>query len=158
MVNKAVFDTGPLLHLAEIDSLCCLDIFKQIIIPPEVKEELKKYKFKSKRKISVVKLDHSGKDLSKTMQERYDLDIGESETIALAKQEKIKLIFTDDLDARTVAKTLGFEVHGTLAIVTRAYSMKIITRKTAMEIVSRLYKDSSLFVTKDLVDWILKRF
>lgn len=41
--------------------------------------------------------------------DQYALGTGESTSIALAKQEKVSLIFTDDLEARDVASTYGLE-------------------------------------------------
>ena len=69
-----------------------------------------------------VKLTHR---LISEMDERITEECGlgarESTAIALAKQEGVSLVFTDDLEAREVARSYGLEPHGTLAIVTRTY-------------------------------------
>lgn len=41
--------------------------------------------------------------------DQYALGTGESTSIALAKQEKVRLIFTDDLEAREAASIYGLE-------------------------------------------------
>lgn len=69
-----------------------------------------------KKYIKAINLSKDSKDISKVLSEKYSLGLGESQVIALAKQEDINLIFTDDLDARTIAKSFGFEVHGTIGL------------------------------------------
>ncbi len=88
--------------------------------------------------------------------EVYELDLGEATVLALAKQENIRIILTDDLEAREVALSLGFIPHGSLGIVLRALRIKRIDKKKAKEIVESLEKNSSLFLSKDLVLYIHK--
>jgi len=153
-IDKAVFDTGPLLHLPAINYAKVLSVVKKRFIPPEVVSELRHYG-KTAHATEIV-LSDRGKDLAKIMIERYSLDIGEAQAVALAVQEKVQLLFTDDLDARTVAKSFGLEVHGTLGLVTRALRERIITKGEAKSCVISLHKKSSLFLTRDLVLWALK--
>jgi len=97
-IEKAFFDTGPLLHLYEIKSEAIAQIVKKKFISPEVDRELSKHKIR--HKAIIKQLTSTSKDLAKSLQERYNLDLGEAESISLAKQENISLFFTDDLDAR----------------------------------------------------------
>jgi predicted nucleic acid-binding protein len=157
-IDCVVSDTGPILHLFEIDSLKLLNIFNNIYIPPEVSNELKKNGFNKKIKnLKTIKLSARSKDNSSIIQKKYELDLGEAEVIALAKQENIKLILTDDLDARNTMKNLNFEVHGTIGVITRAYSLKLINKTETKKLILEIYNNSSLFITKDLVDWVLKK-
>jgi len=156
-IKIAVSDTGPLLHLSEIKAMNLLDIFVQIVIPPEVVEELGKNNISLSVSILPEKMNAESKDYSRSLQERYGIDLGEAESIAIARQKGINLILTDDLDARTLAKRLGFEVHGSLGIVTRAYAVGLIGKDETVRIVTALHKESSLFLTKDLVDWVIGR-
>lgn len=156
-IKSAVFDTGPLIHLNEINNLELLDLFEKILIPNEVLEELglqiKKH-IKLSKNINLKLLNAKNKNISKYILEQYNLDLGESACIALCKQENIKLFFTDDLDAREIAKSMGINVHGTLAIITRCLKEKIINKKETIKIVNELYEKSSLYLTKDLKNWI----
>jgi len=158
-ISITVADTGPLLHLQEIDALRLLKIFKKIIIPPEVELELKSknFRFSQLSNMELTPLTAVIKDYSKALQQRYDLDLGEAESIALAKQESIRLIITDDLAARDTAKNLGFEVHGTLALVTRAYAANMIDKKETIKMIKALHQESSLFITSDLVEWAIRQ-
>jgi len=74
----------------------------------------------------------------------------------LALQEKADYFLTDDLDARTVANVHGVEAHGTVGIILRAFREKIISKEKAIEKLNGLYAISSLFITKDLIDHIVK--
>ncbi len=157
-IKKAVFDAGPFIHLHEIEVLKFLSLFKQILTTEEVLEECRKIK-SIIIKISNVKqkeLFPASKDFAKYLINRYGLDLGESTGIALCKQEQIKLFFTDDLEARNVAQRIGFEPHGSIAIILRSFREKIISKEQTKMVVENLYLHSSLFFTKDLKEWTIK--
>ena len=40
MENRAVSDTGPIIHLSEINLIKVFDIFSEVVIPEEVEKEL----------------------------------------------------------------------------------------------------------------------
>jgi len=147
---KAVSDTGPLLHLSEIQCQNALDIVQQLLVPPEMNLELRKRQVALDR-IQVIGLTAKGKDRSKILVQEYSLDLGEAEAIALALQEQISLFLTDDLDARTTAKKYNLEVHGTLGILARAYREGIFSKEETFSKIDLLYNSSSLFITKGLV-------
>ena len=160
-IGKAVFDTSPLIHLNEVGLLRVLKLFKVIFIAGEVVEELSKNRalhaeVKQVMNIKPLQLKSTYKDMSKLMIEKYGIDFAESSSIALSIQEKTGLFITDDLDARTVAKSLNIEVHGTLGLIARAYREKIISEETAIGKINELHEKSSLFITKDLVERIIK--
>src|SRR3989344_5871866 len=112
-IEVAVFNTGPFIHLAQIDSLRILKLFSRIFIPAEVyrevvsKEAPGSIEIRGLKNVSVENLGPKYKDFSKAISLDYGLEAGEAECIALAKQERIGLFITDDLDARTVGKSLG---------------------------------------------------
>ncbi len=150
--TKAIVDAGPIIHLSEIDKIELLSQFVALTTPTILRE----CKDVKNPNIKVVELTSSSKDFVMYVASRYHLEFGEATGIALCRQEKIKLFFTDDLEAREAAKTLGFDAHGTLAIILRALRKKIIDKKQAISSVGKLYQESSLFITKDLVDWTIE--
>lgn len=158
MANKVVSDTGPLLHLSEISLLKALDTFKEIYIPEEVNNELKKNRIGKDAfdKIKIVNLNPKFKDVAEILVNKFSIDLGEAQAIALSLQEKAEYFLTDDLDARTVAGAHNVEAHGTVGIILRAFREKIINKKLAVEKINELYTTSSLFITKDLIDKIIK--
>ena len=153
--KKAVSNTGPIIHLSEINLIKVLDIFYKIMIPKEVEKELRNNKIAVPRKIKIQELLPDFKDRVKILTNQENLDLGEAFAIVLAMQEKADYFLTDDLDARNIAIKYNLQVHGTVGIILRAFREKIIDKKTAIEKVNELHAKSSLFITKDLVDSIL---
>ena len=156
MANKSVSNTGPILHLHEIKLLKALDIFSHILIPNEVENELRKNKIIFPSKIKIVALENEFKDKAKIFVNQHDLDLGEAEAISLTLQERADYFLTDDLDARQVAKDYLLEVHGTIGIILRSLREKVISQDIAIEKVRELKTKSSLFITQDLIDEMIK--
>ncbi len=156
-MNRAVFDTGPLIHLWEIKACEALRLFKKVLISREVVAELRLISSEAQREIMRYKqLEHksladSSKDFMMLLVKR-GLDVGEASSIALARQENIRYLFTDDLNARTEAQHLGFEVHGTVGLLLRAFREKIFNKKVAVGKLQALHDSSTLFITKPLVE------
>ena len=156
MANKVVSNTGPFIHLSEIDLLIAFSIFDEILITKEVYEELFKSRIRIPKKVKIMRLNSESKDFTKILINQYELGVGEASSIALIVQENSKIFLTDDLDARVIAKNHNIEVHGTIGIILRAFREKIIDKKTAMEKVKLLKERSSLYITTDLINKILK--
>ena len=155
-IDTAIFDAGPFIHLQQIGSLEVLTQFRKIIISKQVKDELLGG-FPLPKNCIVVGLTGKSKDLTKMTSERYDLGLGESSAIALAKQEGIRLFFTDDLAARETAKRFGLTPHGTLAILMRAAREETISKQKAIMCLEKLRTQSSMYLTADLVEWTRKQ-
>lgn len=156
MVNRVVSNTGPIIHLTEINFLEALTVFSNVLIPEEVKNELRRNAISIPSKIKIVSLKNEWKDLVKILTNQHNLDSGEAQAIALALQEKADCFFTDDLDAREVTKLYHLEVHGTVGLILRAFREKFADRKIAVEKVRELQTKSSLFITKDLIEETIK--
>ncbi len=156
MENKVVSNTGPILHLTEIDLIKALNVFHNVLIPEEVLNELKKSKILVPKKIKIISLKSRWKDTVKILVNQHNLDLGESEAISLVLQEKAEIFLTDDLEARNIAKSYNIATHGTIGIILRAFREKLIDKRTAIKKVNELYVKSSLFITKDLVNQVVK--
>ena len=161
-ISKAVFDTGPFLHLYEIELLNILRLFKSILIIGEVFNELKKNRnlhaeINKIKSIKLLKLNSRYKDMSKLLVEKHNIGLAESCSISLALQEKADVFITDDLDARTAAKNLNLEVHGTVGVILRAFREGIISKEKAISKIKELHEKSSLYITKDLVEWTINQ-
>lgn len=159
-MDNAISNTGPILHLSEINYLKALRIVKNVFVPPEVWRELKRGKIggelEKAKFIKTVELGKRGKDLASLLVRKYALGLGEAEAIALSKERGIDLIFTDDLDARDVAKRMELKPHGSVGILLRAYREGILTRKKTIDALHKLYSDSSLYITSDLINLAVK--
>ncbi|OGI65350.1 hypothetical protein A2647_05315 [Candidatus Nomurabacteria bacterium RIFCSPHIGHO2_01_FULL_40_24b] len=156
MGSKAVSNTGPIIHLTEINLIKILNIFQNITIPEEVKKELIKNNVPIPKRIKITKLKPESKDKTKILTNEYNLDLGEAEAISLALQEKVDYFLTDDLDARQIAKEFKLETHGTIGIILRAFKEKIISKEKTIEKIKELKTNSSLFITQDLISEVVE--
>ncbi|MBI2663782.1 hypothetical protein HYX10_00380 [Candidatus Woesearchaeota archaeon] len=153
MVSRAVCNTGPLIHLAEVSLVNALLVVSEVFISDEVRIELYRNKVQIDLKnIKMQPLRREYKDAANIFVNKFSLDLGEAQSIALCLQEKPDYFLTDDLDARTVAAAHSIEVHGTIGIVLRAFRQKIIGKEAAVKKIRELHSVSSLFITKDLVE------
>lgn len=154
MVNDACSDTGPILHLYEINQLPLLQLFPKIIISPYIREELLQYNIK--RLPKNIELKDVNKDQLALFSEKYDLDIGEASAIWLCKSLKIPLLLTDDLSAREVSLNLEIKPVGTVGIITRCFREKIIDQEEAIQLLKEIHHRSSLFITSSLIELTIK--
>lgn len=151
-VKKAVLDAGPFIHLEQVESLHVLDLLDEKIVSQTVKSEIGSETF-GNIEAEIRNLEGEGKDKAKYLTNRYGIELGEATALVLCQQLNEDLFLTDDLDARDVANKLDLEPHGTLGIVTRAYSEDLISEQEAKVMVRELQDESSLFITSDLVEW-----
>lgn len=155
MGTKVVSNSGPILHLTEINCLDAFNIFSNLIIPKEVYTELSKANIKVPKNFKIIDLNGESKDFSKLLINQNDLDLGESSSIALTLQENADIFLTDDLDARIIAKNHNIEVHGTIGIILRAFKEKIFDKNSAIDKIRSLKENSSLYITSDLIKEII---
>jgi len=143
----AVSDAGPLIHLAEIDSLELFATFDTLLVPATVYEEV-----------------HAGgvpdglADLSYELVEADDqsvepegLDAGERAAIAVAEEREIVLL-TDDLAAREAAADVDVEVHGSIGVIALGYGRGLLDRDEAVSRMRALQRETSLFVSGAVVE------
>ena len=160
-IEKVVSDSGPLIHLAQIASFDVLGVVKTILISQAVFNEVcsthlpGSVEVKNSKIIKVRAIEPQFKDFAKIVSEQYSVGLGEAESIALAKQENIKLLLTDDLEARIIAKRFGLEPHGTIGLVLRAFKEGFVKKDAALQLVDDLRTKSNLFITSDLLRYII---
>jgi len=161
-IRTAVIDTVPIIHLIEINGLKVLEIFDHILIPKTVIDELGiKGKFNEKmlpKKIStkITTLDKKIIAHSKKIVSKYKLSKVDSTVLSTAISRKLKLIITDDLELRDISQKFGLIPIGSIGIILRAYRENIIDKRTAKNLLDKLYKQSSLFITKELINYSKK--
>ena len=126
--KKVVCNSSPIINLTKINSLYLLEkLYGQVFIPVAVYNELvveginkkgaKEIKsLVEKNVISIKKVNNISfvKALNK------DLDLGESEVIALALQINAELIIVDELDARKFAELYELKKTGFIGILIKA--------------------------------------
>jgi predicted nucleic acid-binding protein len=124
-VTSWVADTGPLIYLAKLDHL---DLLRKgadrVYVPRAVLSEVRAKPDTATRSIeyacqtwlSVRQVaDRSAVEIIQA-----DLDLGEAETIALARELDADRVVLDDLDARRFARRLGLGMVGTVGLLLAA--------------------------------------
>ena len=147
MTLAAVSDAGPLIHLAEIDSLELLSTFDTLLVPETVYEE-----------IDAGGVPDGLADLSYELVEADEsrigtgkLDAGERAAIAVAEERGVVLL-TDDLAAREAASDADVEVHASLGVIALGCSRGLLDRDEAASRMRVLQRETSLFVTEAVVE------
>lgn len=89
--------------------------------------------------ISVEKLNEESKNKSSFLRGAYSgLDIGESDTIALAMQKGQKKALIDEKRARKVAELYGILPIGSLGAILLAYKSHVINENEARNLVDKM--------------------
>jgi predicted nucleic acid-binding protein len=124
-MRRWVADTSPLLFLAKLNRLDLLrHAAEEILAPPAVFEEIQQVPDEARDRLEAARLDwlhvHPVADLALIDVLQADLDLGESEVIALAQELKAERVVLDDLDARRMARRIGLLPIGTLGLLLAA--------------------------------------
>lgn len=113
---RIVSNSSPLIAFYRIGRMNMLnELFDEILVPEGVSNELKsgqwgKYDWIKTRQV---------KDKNMVNLLSVDLDIGESEAIILALEEKADLLLMDEKAGRKVATYLGINVAGTVSLLVK---------------------------------------
>ena len=147
MTLVAVSDAGPLIHLAEIDSLELLSTFDTLLVPEAVYKELEAGGVPE----GLTDLSYERVETDESRVGTEELDAGERAAIAVAVERGVVLL-TDDLAARKAASDAGVEVHGSIGVVALGYGRGSLDRDEAASRMRALQRETSLFVTEAVVE------
>ena len=147
MTFAAVSDTGPLIHLAEIDSLELLSGLDQLYVPRTVHEELERGGVPD----GLAGLSCELVEADETQVREDELDAGERAALAVAK-ERDAVLLTDDLAARELASDNDIEVHGSIGLLALGYTRGRLDKDEAASLMRALQRETSLFVTDAVVE------
>jgi predicted nucleic acid-binding protein len=120
---QVVADSSSLIHLQKIGQLSLLEgLFGEIAIPKAVADEVKRTLPELPAWVHVLVLRES----MPTSIARARLGPGESESMALALEQRSLRVILDDLEARNLGRSLGLEVVGTGALLYKAKARRLI--------------------------------
>jgi predicted nucleic acid-binding protein len=143
----AVSDAGPLIHLAEIDSLELLAMFDTLLVPETVYKEVDAGGVPD----GLADLSYELVEADESRVGSEELDAGERAAIAVAEERGVVLL-TDDLAAREAASDAGVEVHGSIGVIALGYGRGLLDRDEAPSRMRTLQRETSLFVTEAVVE------
>lgn len=155
-----ISDTSVICNLFLIDKLGLLPlIFKEIVIPPKVYDELielKNFDIDISPILTAdfitIKSPDNQVFITKLMTQ---LDAGEAEAIALAIELKADILLIDEMKGRTIAEELGIEITGILGILLRAKKLNLVSE--IRPILNALINEANFFIGKKLYNLILSK-
>lgn len=155
-MRKIIVNSTPLIILGKIDELEILkNLYGEIIIPQAVFEEVTSKNDFAREKIlksSWIKiLEVQDKANRKIYQTK--LHDGEVEVMMLAKEISADLLIIDDNAAKKTAKFLEFKVTGTLGILLKAKSEKIISE--VKPILEKML-EKNFYISEEISKLVLK--
>lgn len=150
-----VVDSGPLIALSKVNLLFILrELFKEVYIPPAVKTEVVD---KGRgmpgadevRQAEWIKVKEV-KDILACEALKHELGRGEAEAIILAKEINADVLIIDDKIPRNIAKSMGLEIAGTLALINEALGRKII-EGSFIKIIEKMRR-KRVWISDELID------
>lgn len=151
-MRKIISNSTPLIILSKIGELEILkNLYGEIIIPRAVFEEvtIKSDAIKNLSWIKILEVqDKSNRKIYQTK-----LHDGEVEVMMLAKEISADLLIIDDNAAKKFAKFLGFTVTGTLGILLKAKSEKIISE--VRPILEKMLAEK-FYISDEIINLVLK--
>lgn len=155
-MRKVIVNSTPLIILSKIGELEILkNLYSEIMIPRAVFEEVTRKNDLAKEKILksewIKILEVQDKSDRKIYQAK--LHDGEVEVMMLAKEISADLLIIDDNAAKKFAKFLGFKVTGTLGILLKARSEKIISE--VRPILDKMLAEK-FYISDKIINLVLK--
>jgi predicted nucleic acid-binding protein len=154
---KAISNTSPLLYLYRIGGIEWLPkLFDEVWTPEAVRNELqagksKGYDVPDPDDYSWLRVVNPKSTPSEWL--ALDLGTGEIAAMALALENRDRVVLLDDMLARRTAQVAGLQVWGTLKVLLEAKSMGLIDKVEPY--VAKL-SDSGMWVSSEVKQRILK--
>jgi predicted nucleic acid-binding protein len=114
-----VADTGPLLHLAEAGASHLIPLLGEVVLPPAVQTELRRFHSTTAliQTQPILLLNATSEAAAEDWCKAGLVHRGEAHAIALARQIDADYLLTDDAAARLLAASLGLRARGSLGII-----------------------------------------
>ena len=156
---KIVCDSGPIIHLDELNCLYLLEDFKEVLIPDTVHKEIKRYRPLSLNRLNVPFIFSPGNipydTRLHTLCRIFSLDAGETEALALMEKNPHAIFLTDDASARMVAEQMGLRVHGTIGVLVRSIRRGQMEPGEVLRILEEAPSKTTLYIKHSLLDEIV---
>ena len=162
-MTEAISDTGPILHLHEIERLPALSSFSLLRIPELVAEELSRFdlslELASSRGSVEIRLDKvPAAKWRKLLAEprEHRIHPADAQVAILAIEDELRRpILTDDLALRHLLEARGGTVTGTVGILVRAFHTGLLDKAQLESSIESLFSASTLHLGKAFRRYVL---
>ena len=153
-----ISDSSPLIYLAWLGQFDLLrQLYGRVVVPAAVWEEVAMRggnlpgagELRAAVQAGWVGIETPAKPLTAEEMAGAEIDLGEVQAIALARERGTVLII-DDLDGRLLARRLGVEVTGTIGVLVRAKRQGLIP--ALRPLVERLRHETNFHLSGALID------
>lgn len=160
-VPEALSDTGPILHLHEIERPDALEVFDRIELPERVAFELERLGLDLH---SILKAGRGLELIVRPVRDELLGDLAEADllqpadrqVLALARQASYRVpVLTDDLALRQRIERHGGVAVGTVGLLVRSFGLGHSTRAQMEESVDRLMTRSTLHMSRPFRRYVL---
>ncbi|MHB9126573.1 MAG: hypothetical protein ACYC4F_11600 [Armatimonadota bacterium] len=163
MPETAVSDTGPILHLGEIDRLDELKQFDKVAVSDVVRAELRRHGMFAAaetalsdilevHRVRLREITAQRGALSGFMLHRADLSVA-----ALASRLASDVVLTDDLELRKALESHGALVVGSIGVLFRSFRNGHLSKDELRAVLESLFDDSTLYLSKGLKAYVCAR-
>lgn len=149
----AVTDTGPFIHLDEIQHLELLPaVFNTIIVPEQVMRELSNQSARSfieqnPKFIQVEPVPDEALFAAKNASPGFRLHLADLAIVVLISKYDQAIASTDDLELRKAIECSGRTAIGTVGILFRSYKIGIISKEHLRSLINLIFNDCSLYLS-----------
>ena len=154
--KPVISNNSPLVALWGLDLLSLLqDLYTEVWIPREVEREFLRNKKEVRRQALndapwIKTVDLTDPQNTEVFEE---LDDGEAEVLALAKEHNARFVLLDEKKARQKAKDLEFSVKGTVGILLEAKKSGLID---AIKPLLRTLRNNGMHLSEPLIAYALR--
>lgn len=158
-----VSDTTPLISLMKASRLELLaTLFREVLIPEAVFSELTANpRFQAEadqiRKAPYIKVVTVSEQKAVDILRRSSgLDLGESEAIVFADDQKADVLLMDEAKGRKVAKAMGLYIMGTVGVLLFAFEKNVLTDSEVKEALEQL-QQADRRIGDELIQYALRK-
>lgn len=159
-MSSAVLDSGPLVHLSELNALDALNGFESLYVPSAVWKEVSQIRpdALTNQSLRLQRVDTPTLDMRLVaLAQSLSLDAGELHALAVMSDHPTAIFLTDDAAARLAAEEMGYTVHGTIGLLIRSARKKYRTREEVLQMLRALNQNSTLYIRLSLLQDVIRR-
>lgn len=152
-MHNAVIDTGPLIHLHEINRLEFVKaVFNMIHLPEQVKREIHneaiiQFLHQNTICVSIHSVNEPELFVTKEAYSGFQLHLADLALLSLLPKIQNAVAVTDDLALRKAVESGGITAVGTIGILLNAYKRGVIDKPQLIKLLDLCFNDSSLYLS-----------